>query len=157
MFGLIWGPTLAAVSVVLDNASDPAVVARALECLQLAARMAAYHQVRALLPAAAAEQEQLPRCAISPSLATCMCKFSFTEITCTVLQRTSHQLCALARCTAQVDEVVDSIAASLARFTAVLAPPNGAAAFGGSSKARGALQALFAVANRCATAQLLCI
>ncbi|KAI3425868.1 hypothetical protein D9Q98_007841 [Chlorella vulgaris] len=91
MFGLIWGPTLAAVSVVLDNASDPAVVARALECLQLAARMAAYHQV---------------------------------------------------------DEVVDSIAASLARFTAVLAPPNGAAAFGGSSKARGALQALFAVANR---------
>jgi hypothetical protein len=45
MFGLVWGPTLAAVSVVLDNASDPGAVARALECLQLAARMAAYHQV----------------------------------------------------------------------------------------------------------------
>ena len=45
MFGLIWGPTLAAVSVVLDNAADGAAAARAMQCLQLAARMAAYHQV----------------------------------------------------------------------------------------------------------------
>jgi hypothetical protein len=45
MFGLVWGPTLAAVSVVLDNASDTPAVQRALQCLQLAARMAAHHQV----------------------------------------------------------------------------------------------------------------
>lgn len=45
MFGLIWGPTLAAVSVVLDNASEAGAVQRALDCLLLAARMAAYHQV----------------------------------------------------------------------------------------------------------------
>lgn len=46
MFGLVWGPTLAAVSVVLDNATDGGAVRRALDCLLLAARMAAYHQVR---------------------------------------------------------------------------------------------------------------
>ncbi|PSC74405.1 ARF guanine-nucleotide exchange factor GNOM isoform B [Micractinium conductrix] len=45
MFGLVWGPTLAAVSVVLDNAGDGGSVRRALDCLALAARMAAYHQV----------------------------------------------------------------------------------------------------------------
>ncbi len=45
MFGLVWGPTLAAASVVLDSASDAAAVQRALDCLLLAARMAAYHQV----------------------------------------------------------------------------------------------------------------
>ncbi|KAL4436787.1 hypothetical protein ABPG75_003926 [Micractinium tetrahymenae] len=45
MFGLVWGPTLAAVSVVLDNASDGGAVRRALDCLLLAARMAAFHQV----------------------------------------------------------------------------------------------------------------
>lgn len=45
MFGLVWGPTLAAVSVVLDSAAHPAVVQRALDCLLLAARLAAYHQV----------------------------------------------------------------------------------------------------------------
>lgn len=44
MFGLVWGPTLAAVSVVLDNAGDGGSVRRALDCLALAARMAAYHQ-----------------------------------------------------------------------------------------------------------------
>lgn len=46
MFGLVWGPTLAAVSVVLDNASDGGAVRRALDCLLLAARMAAFHQAR---------------------------------------------------------------------------------------------------------------
>lgn len=46
MFGLVWGPTLAAASVVLDSAADPGAVQRALDCLLLAARMAAYHQVR---------------------------------------------------------------------------------------------------------------
>lgn len=45
MFGLVWGPTLAAASVVLDSAADPAAVQRALDCLLLAARLAAYHQV----------------------------------------------------------------------------------------------------------------
>lgn len=45
MFGLVWGPTLAAASVVLDSAADPGAVQRALDCLLLAARMAAYHQV----------------------------------------------------------------------------------------------------------------
>ena len=48
MFGLVWGPTLAAVSVVLDGAGDPGVAQRALDCLLLAARMAAYHQVGCL-------------------------------------------------------------------------------------------------------------
>lgn len=45
MFSLIWGPTLAAVSVVLDHSSDPLVVRQALEGLKLVAKMAAYHQV----------------------------------------------------------------------------------------------------------------
>jgi hypothetical protein len=45
MFSLIWGPTLAAVSVILDNASEVSVVRRALDALLLAAKMAAYHQV----------------------------------------------------------------------------------------------------------------
>ena len=47
MFGLVWGPTLAAVSVVLDGTGDAGVVRRALDCLVLSARMAAYHQVSA--------------------------------------------------------------------------------------------------------------
>ena len=46
MFELVWGPTLAAVSVLLDNASDGGAVRRALDCLLLAAKLAAYHQVR---------------------------------------------------------------------------------------------------------------
>lgn len=45
MFSLIWGPTLAAVSVVLDHSHDPLVVRQALEGLKLVAKMAAYHQV----------------------------------------------------------------------------------------------------------------
>ena len=46
MFGLVWGPTLAAVSVILDNAAqDPGVARRALDCLLLAARLATYHGV----------------------------------------------------------------------------------------------------------------
>ena len=50
---------------------------------------------------------------------------------------------------AQVDEVCDTIVAQLARFGAALAPgPKGAAAFGESAKARMALEAMFAVANR---------
>ncbi len=45
MFSLIWGPTLAAVSVILDNSTESSVIHRALDALLLAARMAAYHQV----------------------------------------------------------------------------------------------------------------
>jgi hypothetical protein len=45
--------------------------------------------------------------------------------------------------------VVDSIVATLAKFAVVLAPPKGAAAYGESAKARGALETLFAIANRC--------
>ncbi|GAB4821173.1 hypothetical protein N2152v2_008219 [Parachlorella kessleri] len=45
MFSLIWGPTLAAVSVILDNSNESSVIHRALDALLLAARMAAYHQV----------------------------------------------------------------------------------------------------------------
>ena len=48
----------------------------------------------------------------------------------------------------QVDEVVDSIVATLAKFCAVLQPPKGAAAYGESAKAQGALEAMFAIANR---------
>ena len=45
MFGLLWGPTLAAVSVVLDHAEDGATAAQALRGLLLAARIGAAHQV----------------------------------------------------------------------------------------------------------------
>lgn len=49
----------------------------------------------------------------------------------------------------QVDEVVDTIAASLAKYGGALHPgPRGAAAFGEAPKARMALEALFAIANR---------
>jgi hypothetical protein len=45
MFSLMWGPTVAAVSVVLDHAEDVIVVRQALETLQLAAKIAAFHHV----------------------------------------------------------------------------------------------------------------
>ena len=102
MFGLVWGPTLAAVSVILDNAAqDPGVARRALDCLLLAARLATYHGV---------------------------------------------------------EEVVDSTVALLAKHAAAaLLPPGpkggGVVALGESAKARAALEALFAIANRCGTAQ----
>lgn len=41
----MWGPTVAAVSVVLDHAEDVIVVRQALETLQLAAKIAAFHHV----------------------------------------------------------------------------------------------------------------
>lgn len=93
MFELAWGPTLAAVSVLLDNASDPGAVARALNCLLLAAKLAAFHQV---------------------------------------------------------EEVVDSIIVLLSKFLAVLHPaaPRAVVALGESAKARAAIEAMFAVANR---------
>jgi len=50
MFSLIWGPTLAAVSVILDNSNESSVTHRALDALLLAARMAAYHQVGGMGP-----------------------------------------------------------------------------------------------------------
>jgi len=45
MFCLIWGPTVAAVSVVLDHADDSPTVQMALDGLILAARIAAHHKV----------------------------------------------------------------------------------------------------------------
>lgn len=45
MFGLLWGPTVAAVSVVLDHAEDAEVVATALEGLLLCGRIASAHGV----------------------------------------------------------------------------------------------------------------
>ncbi len=45
MFVLLWGPTVAAVSVVLDHADAGAVVATALGGLMHAARIAAFHHV----------------------------------------------------------------------------------------------------------------
>jgi brefeldin A-resistance guanine nucleotide exchange factor 1 len=45
MFGLLWGPSVAAVSVVLDHAEDGAVAAQALRGLLLAARVGAAHRV----------------------------------------------------------------------------------------------------------------
>lgn len=44
MFSLIWGPMLAAVSVVMDHSSDMVIVQQALEGVKLAAKMASYHQ-----------------------------------------------------------------------------------------------------------------
>lgn len=45
MFVLLWGPTVAAVSVVLDHADAGAIVSTALGGLLHAARIAAFHHV----------------------------------------------------------------------------------------------------------------
>lgn len=45
MFSLMWGPTVAAVSVVLDHADDLSIVQQALEGLLQAAKLATYHHV----------------------------------------------------------------------------------------------------------------
>ena len=45
MFRLMWGPTVAAVSVVLDHAEDLGVVRQALDGLLLSAKIAAFHHV----------------------------------------------------------------------------------------------------------------
>ena len=53
MFALMWSPTVAAVSVVLDHAEDLIVIRMALDGLLCAARLAQYHrldQVGALDP-----------------------------------------------------------------------------------------------------------
>lgn len=50
MFMLMWGPTVAAVSVVLDHADNPVIVATALTGLMHAARIAAYHHVDEVHP-----------------------------------------------------------------------------------------------------------
>ena len=43
MFMLLWGPTIAAVSVILDYAEDTLVVRQALDSILLRARIASYH------------------------------------------------------------------------------------------------------------------
>ena len=43
MFMLLWGPTIAAVSVILDYAEDTLVVRQALDSILLCARIASYH------------------------------------------------------------------------------------------------------------------
>lgn len=45
MFRRLWGPTVAAVSVVLDQADEPAIVREALDGQLLTARIAAHHHV----------------------------------------------------------------------------------------------------------------
>lgn len=45
LFSLMWGPTVAAVSVVLDHAEDLGVVRQALDGLLLSAKIAAFHHV----------------------------------------------------------------------------------------------------------------
>eukprot|EP00884_Botryococcus_braunii_P022699 jgi/Botrbrau1/9112/Bobra.0305s0016.2 len=45
MFSLMWGPTVAAVSVVLDHAEDLGVVRQALDGLLLSAKIASFHHV----------------------------------------------------------------------------------------------------------------
>lgn len=45
MFSLMWGPTVAAASVVLDHAEDPAAVRHTLDGLLQAAKVAAFHRV----------------------------------------------------------------------------------------------------------------
>ena len=45
MFSLMWGPTVAAVSIVLDHAEDVSTVRQALEGLLQAAKLGAYHHV----------------------------------------------------------------------------------------------------------------
>lgn len=45
MFMLLWGPTIAAVSVILDHAEDTAVVRQALDSILLCARIASCHRL----------------------------------------------------------------------------------------------------------------
>ena len=45
MFALIWGPTLAAVSVILDGSIDPGIARRAMEGLLVAAQLATHHGI----------------------------------------------------------------------------------------------------------------
>ena len=45
MFCLMWGPTVAAVSVVLDHASDPLLIRKALDGFLSAAKIASFHHV----------------------------------------------------------------------------------------------------------------
>jgi brefeldin A-resistance guanine nucleotide exchange factor 1 len=45
MFTLLWGPTVAAVSVILDHAEDPVIIRQALDGLLLCARIASCHHV----------------------------------------------------------------------------------------------------------------
>lgn len=55
-----------------------------------------------------------------------------------------------APCALQVEEVVDSIIVSLAKFSGVLHPgaPKSVAAYGESFKARAAVETMFAIASR---------
>ena len=41
----MWGPTIAAVSVVLDHATEPALIQKALDGLLTAAKIASFHHV----------------------------------------------------------------------------------------------------------------
>lgn len=50
MFALMWSPTVAAVSVVLDHAEDESAVRLALDGLQCAARLAQYHRLDQVPP-----------------------------------------------------------------------------------------------------------
>ena len=50
MFMLLWGPTIAAVSVILDHAEDAAVVRRALDAILLCARIASCHRLDEVCP-----------------------------------------------------------------------------------------------------------
>lgn len=43
MFALLWGPTVAAVSVILDHSDDSSVTRQALDGLLLCARIASSH------------------------------------------------------------------------------------------------------------------
>ena len=45
MFMLLWGPTIAAVSVILDHAEDTAIVRQALDSILLCARIASCHRL----------------------------------------------------------------------------------------------------------------
>lgn len=45
MFMLLWGPTIAAVSVILDHAEDSAIVRQALDSVLLCARIASCHRL----------------------------------------------------------------------------------------------------------------
>ena len=50
MFAMMWGPTLAALAVVLDHADNPLIVSTALTGLMHAARIAAYHHINEARP-----------------------------------------------------------------------------------------------------------
>ena len=149
MFGLLWGPTLAAVSVVLDHAEDGATAAQALRGLLLAARVGAAHRVDEVGHAAVhALFKFIPlRSSAMWNIgqATCMTTPLARPMRCVFMRAASLRMCLAFL------QVLDSLIVSLSKYTALLNPasPRAAVVFGNDEKARLATSTLFELVNRC--------